>query len=668
MTTTRNAPALLTAAALLAATLACACGEEQPGPAEKPIVRPEPTPTPAPEPPPSRDALARRVQGFLDSWSQREAAFLDAYKADFEAALKKLRWFRKLSTAGYEARGFALLFSDGQDLRPAADLMIAALDDVEAHGLDAEPYQREVVRERLQASAAAKEAYLGTLVPSGSEQAASFWKLAEKLRATLAVSHRGVVSVLSEAGLDDGDLALVDAAEERLTRMFEAKERLNTALRDLDLALLQGLFRYAYDMRFARRVHPFDADESAAAGVERVADQLRELYDATDFGALDVALAELEPKIPEYRAMMKGLAFYRRLAAEHDHAELPKKARRLRRGSKGEVVVALQRRLVQEGYLEGEADGQYGETLEEAVRLYQEVHQLDQTGAMDKSTLSSLNKSYAERAQQIELGLQRHRESDLHQGEVRFSSADVLARVNIPAFQATFFRGGEPARRHRVVVGSNAVGTDEETGLRGHFNRTRLFSERMTTIVLNPTWRVPSRIKEQELDAKLLEEPDFYEKHNYELVIQDDGSEDAMQLPGPNNALGLVKFLFPNEYSIYMHDTPKKRLFGREIRAFSHGCMRTDGALELAKWVLTEVEEMTPERFDQILESRKTYGIALKTKIPITIDYNTVGVHESGRIMFYLDVYKFDRDLGAGKTPYPKGPPQLRFSQVVLLP
>ncbi len=243
----------------------------------------------------------------------------------------------------------------------------------------------------------------------------------------------------------------------------------------------------------------------------------------------------------------------------------------------------------------------------------------------------------------------------------------MQARVNIAGFTAVFFRDGVEARRHRVVVGNNEVGTQEEHGYRGYFNRTRLFSREMETIVLNPTWRVPNRIKEEELDPKLIEEPDYYERHNYSVAIRDDGTEEVVQGPGPGNALGLVKFLFPNEWSIYMHDTPKKRLFGRPVRAFSHGCMRTADALDLARWILVDLEGMEPDRFDKIVDSRETYGIALKTHIPVTIDYNTVGVHETGRMMFYADVYRFDRDLEAGKTPYEQ-PRKGNVTQVVLVP
>ncbi|MGM0574492.1 MAG: L,D-transpeptidase family protein [Myxococcota bacterium] len=640
---------------------------EAPSPAPTTESDPSSEPQAADEPAPSREALARRIRGFLDQWSQRERAFLDAWQGDFEGRLEKLSWFKQLRTKAYESRGYSLIFSDGQDLEPAADAMLAALDDLEAHALDPKPYEREVVEPLRDRVEDARVMYLDELAQEEGSKEAVLWELVQELRGSLAMDLRTIEVALAETELTDEDVPLVDRAEAQLGDIFEAKARLNDALRDLDLALLKRWYRYAYDMRFARRAHPFHADRTDAAGVERAADDLYALFEATDFDDLEAELARLEPQHPDYRELMKGLAFYRTLAEEVEHVELPASAWRLDKGAKGEKVELLQRRLAQEEYYDGEVDGVYGDELAEAVRFYQETHQFNETGRMDRPTLRSLNRDFQLRSEQIELALQRHRESPMHQGPNRFGEHPVQARINIPAFEAVFFRDGEAVRKHGVVVGNNGVEVDERTGLKGYVNRTRLFTAEMETVVLNPKWRVPSRIKEQELDMELLEEPDFYEKNGYEVKIRDDGREEVIQLPGPGNALGLVKFLFPNPYSIYMHDTPHKKLFEREIRAYSHGCMRTRDAMKLAEWILVDVQGLTPERFQEILDSRETYGIGLETKIPVSTDYLTVGVHdESGRMMFFADIYRFDRDYRRGKTPYAE-PPEPHLEQVVLV-
>jgi murein L,D-transpeptidase YcbB/YkuD len=606
----------------------------------------------APEPV-GTDKLVARTQSFLEAWKERETAFINGYEKGFKDTLAAPGWFKKLSTRVYEERRYSLIFSDGRALRANAESLRVAAGDVESHGLDPDPYELDDLGEMVVRIDRLRGEYDTSVKPPESEDEAKLWKTIESIRESLAIDPAAMALKFHEAGLDDGDVSLVDLAETRLDGVFSAKAKLNQALVDADISLLQRWFRYAYDMRFSRRAHPFAADKNDGDGVTRTQEALFEAYTNMDFEKIDEGLKTLVPGHPEYAKMIEGFKFYRELAAsEAPQVKLERKVERVKKGSKGEHVEALQTRLIQEGYLEGEVDGQFGSGLEVAIRLYQQTHQLKENGEMSRSTRASMNKEFSSRADQVRLGLRRHRESELHQGELRFGDFPVQARVNIPAFEAVFFRDGVEARRHRIVVGLNDVSMDERTGQKGYFNRTRLFSETINTVVLNPTWRVTPRIKD-ELDLKLMEEPDFYEKNNYEVKTLDDGSEQVMQLPGSNNALGLVKFLFPNRFSIYMHDTPKKGKFRTHIRTGSHGCMRVQDALELAKWVLTEVGQLTEKRFHEILDSRETYGIALKTKIPLTIDYNVVGVHESGRMMFYSDVYRYDRDLASGVTPYP---------------
>ena len=623
-------------------------------------------PAPKPPPPPARAQLAAKVIALVADWSAREKAFVSTFETRFKTALTRKRWFRQLTTKAYEERQLELIFSDASHPNKTAETMLTALQQIDAHGLDPEPYEREELQGVLDAIGKHQAAYDGAVEPAQDAQVGAIWNTIEAVREMGGVPSTGAVERLLEgAGLDDKALEKAAVTDARMKKILETKQALNDTLIDLDIRLLGAWFRYTYDMRYAKRAHPFDADSDDGAGVTRVKDALYEAYTTTDFAKLGAQLAELEPKHPDYRKLMQGLAFYRELAKTAEVAELSRAAEKLKPGRKGKLVKELQQRLMDEKYYSGEISGTFDDATEAALLLYQTTHQLKETGAMDRSSRSSLNKSFKVRAEQLELGLMRHRESDLHQGEWRFGTVPLLARVNIPQFEAVFFRDGEPGRVHRVVVGNNAIETDENTGAKGYFNRTRMFSKEMQTIVINPVWRVPRRIKEQELDRSLIDEPDYYEKHNYKVRILDDGSEEVVQQPGPNNALGLVKFLFPNQFSIYMHDTPKKRLFKREIRAFSHGCMRVHGALDLARWVLGETNEWSEERFDRVVEKRETYGVALKTKVPVTIDYNTVGVHESGHMMFFLDVYRFDRDYFAGRIPY-KTRQGRTFEQVVL--
>ena len=162
-------------------------------------------------------------------------------------------------------------------------------------------------------------------------------------------------------------------------------------------------------MRFALRIHPSTLT-SDGAGVERVAEELFALFSSTDFDALAASLTALEPQHPEYRKMMAELARYRQLAAENEDIQLPKAAKKLKLGSEGEVVQLLEKRLIMEGYLEGDVTGTYDERLQKAVSAYQETHQFKPDGLMDRKARSSMNIPMSRRAEQLARGLQRHRE------------------------------------------------------------------------------------------------------------------------------------------------------------------------------------------------------------------------------------------------------------------
>lgn len=663
----------LAALALIGLGSLAACGDEEgsgPGASgvprvEGPGANPPPTIDPlgagggtveATPPPVERAAFVRKARGIFDDWSEREAALVKDYAPSFKEALGKLRWYRKLSTRAYEARDFRPIFSDGTQLTVSGDKLLEALYAVADHGLEVEPYDLDALRAVVKTFSDRSLAYQDALTIPAESKGAWDWVTAQRKR--LPLDDAALLAAATDADYSDDDLAVLDEVSRHIDSIFAARAALNTALRDLDIALTARYLRYVYDMRFSRRAHPFTADENDGEGVERTAEDVYAYFDKTDFADIAPSLAALVPKVPEYSGLMAGLKRYRQFAADHpEHIDLPRKVERLKAHDKpkaDELVKQLQERLAQEEYWDGEIDGKFGPELEKALEFYQETHQIKQSGRVDRITRISLNTTFAERVRQIELALRRDRESDLHQGEFPLGSTTLRARVNIPAFQATFFKNGEIARQHNVIVGNNRVEVDEQTGKKGRFNQTRMFTATMKTVVLNPTWRVPKRIKEQELDLKLMDEPDFYEKHNYAVKTLSDGTEQVTQLPGPNNALGLVKFLFPNQFSIYMHDTPNKRLFKRQVRAFSHGCMRTQDPLDLARWLLVDEGDWTAERFDRVLASREEYGVALEEEVPVSIDYNTVGVHSSGRMMFFSDIYYYDRDYFDGKTPYRK--------------
>ena len=603
----------------------------------------------APELPKAGGSLAAQVASFHRALGAGGAAPSDAQPFPDDTPFRDV-----VTTRAAALEGRLLFFAEG-GLTPLGERFLSLYRQVDTQGFDPVKLDVPGLEAAVKAWTEAREA-AGRGLGEGATPARK--ALLDVILTTHGQDEAAIEAALGKAGLDEEAAGEgLEALRRRFAALGDTRRAAAEAMVAADRAMLARLVRYAFEMRFARWAHPFTADKDLATARKRVGGELGawlERFLKADGLDLDGLLEAATPQHPDYPRTVEALARYRGLAARHaTHLELGKEVEKLRRGKSGPAVSKLAERLKQEGYLDSDIGEKFDAALESAVLAYQQTHQIKDSGEVDKIMRQSLNRTFAERAAQLALSLQRLRESDLHQGEARFGESQMRIRVNLPAFEATFFTGREESRRHRVIIGNNTTEGDVRSGKRGKMNHTRLFSAEMSTVVLNPTWNVPRRIKEQELDLLLLEEPDYYAKHNFEVKVLPDGSEVVVQQPGTGNALGVVKFLFPNDYSIYMHDTPSKNLFSRPVRAFSHGCMRTENPVELARWLLIEVTgRLTTEKFDEILESRKESAFALESKIPISTDYVNTGFDPEGRLVFYSDVYGYDRDWAEGKTPY----------------
>ena len=202
-----------------------------------------------------------------------------------------------------------------------------------------------------------------------------------------------------------------------------------------------------------------------------------------------------------------------------------------------------------------------------------------------------------------------------------------LIVVNIPSYRLTYFKEGKATLVSNVVVGTA-------------LNKTVIFSGMMSYIVFSPYWNVPTSIKNKEILPAIKKNKNYLAKHNMEWK-----GSNIRQKPGPNNSLGLVKFLFPNSNNIYLHDTPAKSLFSQEKRAFSHGCIRVEKPKELANLILQDDPSWTPEKIDAAMNGGKEKWYTLKNKIPVYIGYFTAWVDDEGVINFYKDIYDRDNAL-----------------------
>jgi murein L,D-transpeptidase YcbB/YkuD len=207
-----------------------------------------------------------------------------------------------------------------------------------------------------------------------------------------------------------------------------------------------------------------------------------------------------------------------------------------------------------------------------------------------------------------------------------------LIVVNIPEFVLHLYEGKKKVWDMNVVVGKE-----------GH--NTMMFSGDLNQIVFSPYWNVPPSIVKKEILPKLASNPGYLASQNMEQVGTEDGLPKIRQLPGEKNSLGRVKFLFPNSFNIYFHDTPAKSLFEKDKRAYSHGCIRLSDPVKMANYLLKDSPEWTPERIEEAMNSGNEKYVKLKKAVPVLITYYTAWVDDNGRLNFRDDIYTHDDKL-----------------------
>jgi murein L,D-transpeptidase YcbB/YkuD len=344
---------------------------------------------------------------------------------------------------------------------------------------------------------------------------------------------------------------------------------------------------------------------------------------------------------PRYLQLEEALARYERIADAGGWPITPD-GPTMEPGSDDPRIASVARRLVASGDLPSAAGdvASYDEELQAAVLRFQARHGLEQDALIGKQTLGALNVPAARRVEQIRLNMERTR-------QVFAAEREDFLLVNIPAFTVTLFRDGEPLTRTRVIVGEIEM-------------QTPLFEADLKSVVLNPTWTVPRKIASEELLPKIQADIGYLARNGYDVVDRDGARVDPsnidwaslgrnnfpytlIQRPGPGNELGRIKFLFPNEYGVCMHDTPNKGLFTRDSRAFSHGCVRMEDPVSFAGHLLGP-EGWSREQIAAQLETTRTHTIALAEPLPVVLVYLTAEVDDSGTMYFYRDIY--GRDAG----------------------
>jgi murein L,D-transpeptidase YcbB/YkuD len=425
-------------------------------------------------------------------------------------------------------------------------------------------------------------------------------------------------------------------------------------LAKLEAAFSSAALRYAADA-FGGRVRPRDVDPDWTITPKRL-DEAKTLIDLATSAEPDKLLLALSPTQPEFLGLKSALAkFYDGTVV--DAAILIPEGELLKPGMQDERVTLLRQRLQvaepevpETAGAEAKADITYDQPLVQAVEAFQADLGLNADGVIGPATIAALNGASATTKEDIIANMERWRWEPNDFGVFEVT-------VNIPEFRLWIVNKGDIAYTTRVVVGRPE-------------NRTPVFNDEIEHIVVNPYWNVPPSIAVNEIKPALVKNPGYLSSQNMEMLYSGkvvnasaiDWSSTNInqfqirQLPGDGNALGRVKFLFPNVHDVYLHDTPSKSLFSRSFRAYSHGCVRVENPLEFADALLAEEPGLDRASLEALFGPKERW-VTLKSSIPVHITYFTLRVDPDGTIRSYGDVYGANRkiiELLGLKAPAPK--------------
>lgn len=440
---------------------------------------------------------------------------------------------------------------------------------------------------------------------------------------------------LEQDGLDTADFRL-NSLKQEISQVFDDSDRiaydelaaLEVELSATYLALARQVGKGRIEPEYANdwHIHPEEVDK------------LNNLKQALSEG-IEEALAELEPDYRQYDLLKEELEQYLAIAREGGWGQL-RLENTIAVGDSSETVRAIRKRLARETELSDTESPLYDEELAEVLQDFRHRYNVStERNEIDDELVAALNVPVEERIRIISLNLERCRWLTEPMG-------DRYLIVNLPEYRLRVVEAGEPVLDMKVIVGKSV-------------NATPIFSDSMEYVEFAPYWNVPASISHEEILPHAQEDPSYLEERNYELV--EGWHEDApvipvdkvnweevsiedfpyrvRQKPGPWNSLGRVKFMFPNNKAIYLHDTPQDHLFETSEREFSHGCVRVEKPDVLADYLLPHLNEAQVERYMK-LDNRRV--VPLEEKLPVYLVYFTTVVDSNGELRFLDDIYGLD--------------------------
>ncbi len=455
---------------------------------------------------------------------------------------------------------------------------------------------------------------------------------------------------LSSADYDTSRLAV------QLADLWVAPSASSAELTSFDVELTAAMLRYTTDLAHGR-INPRSLYLDLETDSRNV-DVVTVLQQGIEQNQLTAATESVEPQLPLYSALKRSLAQYRRLAADAALPLVPTPSGKVEPGSIFAGLSQLQARLIAFGDLDPAAASRaYGDRYEgevvSAVKSFQERHGLIHDGVLGVATIAELNRPLAERVQQIEMGIERIR-------WLPDAPRERFLVINIPRFKLLAFDGAVGTDRPRMEM-------DVIVGSAGR-TPTPVFADQMEYVDFSPYWNVPRSITVKELLPKLQKDPGYLARQGMEIVgiagattavdaaslgALERGTVRLRQRPGAKNALGGVKFMFPNRYDVYLHSTPAQELFSRTRRDFSHGCIRVEDPAALAQFVLFDQPEWDAERIRKSMSLPAPLRVNLEQPMPILIFYTTAVVDAQGRTHFLPDIYGHDKKLAEALAKRP---------------
>jgi len=421
----------------------------------------------------------------------------------------------------------------------------------------------------------------------------------------------------------------------------------------LDVLLTESLGRYGYHLIFGK-VDPAELDENWNWAREIDGrDPAAVVQQAISSPSISAFMDDYLDRGPLYLRMREVLAEYRDLAAAGGWP-LTDAGPTLRSGDKDARIAVIRSRLAVTGDLPKAEDNQsrvFDAALEQGVRAFQDRHNLDADGVIGAQTLAAMNVTADERVDQIRLNLERIR-------WVAFDLDDEFVVTNIPQFQTYLVRGRDIVWSARSQVGR-------------FYRQTPVFRADLKYLQFNPTWTVPPGILTKDILPAIQKDINYLSKKNMDLIDRDGNKVDPatvdwssygagrlppfqfVQRPGPSNALGRVKFIFPNPHFVFLHDTPSKRLFERTERTFSSGCIRVENPFVFAELLLDNPDKWNADSIQALLDTEKPQTVFLDEPLTVMLLYGTVGVIDTDVVRFYNDIYQRDaRVLESLDTPF----------------